>query len=58
MTDKKMGRPTDNPKPYRVNVRLDVESKEILDAYTKQERVSAMEAVRHAIKRLRDELKK
>ena len=57
MTGKKMGRPTDNPKPYRVNVRLDVESKEILDAYAEQERISAMEAVRRAIKRLRDDLK-
>lgn len=34
MANKKMGRPTDNPKPYRVYARLDTESKEILDAYT------------------------
>ncbi|WP_195985571.1 hypothetical protein [Clostridium sp. D33t1_170424_F3] len=58
MADKKMGRPTDNPKPYRVYARLDVESKEILDAYTKQENVTAMEAVRRAIKKLRGDLKK
>ena len=58
MADKKIGRPTDNPKPYRVNARLDEESKEILDAYTKQEKVTAMEAVRRAIKKLRDVLKK
>lgn len=58
MADKKIGRPTDNPKPYRVNARLDEESKEILDAYTKQEKVTAMEAVRRAIKKLRDDLKK
>ena len=53
-----MGRPTDNPKPYRVYARLDAESKEILDAYTKQENVTAMEAVRRAIKKLRGDLKK
>ncbi|WP_195891852.1 ribbon-helix-helix domain-containing protein [Anaeromassilibacillus senegalensis] len=58
MADKKMGRPTDNPKPYRVYARLDAESKEILDAYTKQENVTAMEAVRRAIKKLRGDLKK
>ena len=57
MTGKKMGRPTDNPKPHRVNVRLDDESKEILDAYAEQEKISAMEAVRRAIKGLRGKLK-
>ena len=58
MADKKIGRPTDNPKPYRVNVRLDEECKMVLDAYTEQEHITAMEAVRRAIKRLRDDLKK
>jgi len=58
MPNKKMGRPTDNPKPYRVYARLDSESKEILDAYTKQEKVTAMEAVRRAIKKLKGDLKK
>ncbi len=58
MPNKKMGRPTDNPKLYRVNARLDTESKEILDAYTKQESITAMEAVRRAIKKLKDDLKK
>lgn len=58
MTNKKMGRPTDNPKPYRVNARLDAESKEILDAYIEQEKITAMEGVRRAIKKLKDDLKK
>lgn len=58
MADKKMGRPTDNPKPYRVNVRLDAQCKEILDAYTEQEKITAMEAVRCGIKKLEDDLKK
>ena len=58
MANKKMGRPTDNPKPYRVNVRLDAECKEILDAYTNQENITAMEAVRQGIKRLKGDIKK
>lgn len=58
MANKKMGRPTDNPKPYRVNVRLDAECKEILDAYTEQEKVTAMEAVRRSIKKLGADIKK
>lgn len=58
MANKKMGRPTENPKPFRVNVRIDTECKEILDAYIEQEKVTAMEAVRRGIKKLRDDLKK
>ena len=58
MANKKMGRPTENPKPYRVNVRIDIECKEILDAYTEQEKITAMEAVRRGIKKLKDDLKK
>lgn len=49
---KKMGRPTDNPKPYKITVRLDMESKAILDAYCKKNEVNQMEAVRRAIKYL------
>jgi hypothetical protein len=58
MAAKKMGRPTDNPKPYRVYARVDLESKEILDAYTEQEQITVMEAVRRAIKKLKGDLKK
>lgn len=58
MAAKKMGRPTDNPKPFHVYARLDYESKEILDAYMEQEKVTAMETVRRALKRLKDDLKK
>lgn len=57
LTAKKMGRPTDNPKPHRIAVRLDNESKEILDAYCKQESVNQMEATRRGIKKLKDDLK-
>lgn len=52
------GRPTDNPKPYKLTVRVDEESKMILDRYTKQEGISQMEAIRRGIKRLEPEIKK
>jgi len=52
------GRPTDNPKPYRLSVRVDEASKKILEQYTEQEKVSTMEAIRRWIKRLEPDLKK
>ena len=52
------GRPTDNPKPYKLSVRVDEASKKILEQYTEQEKVSTMEAIRRVIKRLEPDLKK
>ena len=52
------GRPTDNPKPYKLTVRVNEESKQILDAYTEQEKVSQMEAIRRGIKKLEADIKK
>ncbi len=54
----KMGRPTDNPKPYKLTVRVDEKCKTILDLYTKQEQVSTMEAIRRGIERLEPDIKK
>lgn len=53
-----MGRPTDNPKPFRIAVRLDSKTKEILDKYCEQESVNQMEGTRIGIRKLEDELKK
>lgn len=50
------GRPTDNPKSDRITVRLDEESKTILQTYCEQEQVDKAEAIRRGIKRL--EIKK
>lgn len=58
MSSKKMGRPTDNPKPYKITVRLDENGKNILDAYCKQEKVNQMEAVRRGINKLETDIKK
>lgn len=55
---KKMGRPTDNPKPFKITVRIDEKSKEILDKYCEQEETSQMEAVRRGIKKLENDIKK
>lgn len=54
---KKRGPKTDNPKPYRIAVKMDQESKEILDAYCAQENVNKMEAARRGIKLLKAYLK-
>ena len=52
-----MGRPTDNPKPYRAVVRFDETCKNILDKYCMQEEVNQMEAIRRGIKKLENDLK-
>ena len=56
--DKKMGRPTDNPKPYHMTVKYAEECKEILERYCEQEKVPRMEAARRGIRKLKDDLKK
>lgn len=57
MGEKRRGRPTDNPKPYRIAVKMDKETKEILDSYCQQQSVNQMEAARRGIRKLKDELK-
>lgn len=54
---KKIGRPTDNPKPYKITTRIDEISKNILERYCEQEKVSQMEAVRRGIGKLESDLK-
>lgn len=51
------GRPTDNPKRNSLTIRLDEESREILEDYCKQENVEKGEATRRGIKKLKSELK-
>ncbi len=46
------GRPTENPKTERITVRLDDESKAILEGYCRREQVDKAEAIRRGIKRL------
>ena len=47
------GRPTDNPKPYKITVRIDEKGKQILDKFCEQN-----EAIWRGILRLEEEIKK
>ena len=58
MGSKKMGRPTDDPKPYRMAVKFGERHKEVLEAYCEQENVNKMEAARRGIMKLESDLKK
>ena len=51
---KKSGRPTDNPKPNKLTVRVDDEAIKILDKYCKRNNVSRANGVRKAIKNLKE----
>lgn len=53
----KPGPKTDNPKTYKLTVKLDQESTDILKAYNEQESVSSAETVRRGLKRLKPDLK-
>lgn len=52
------GRPTDNPKPYKITVRIDEKGKQILDKFREQKNVNQNEAIWRGILRLEEEIKK
>lgn len=53
-----MGRPTDNPRPHKLSVRINDRSKETLEEYCTREMVNKTAAVERAIGKLADDLKK
>lgn len=53
MSDKKMGRPTDNPRPNKISVRISDEDKNILENYCEKENVNKTEAISKGIRSLR-----
>lgn len=57
MAEKKVGRPTSNPKSTPRQVRLDTECKEILELYCKQEKITEAEGIRRGIKKLKSDIK-
>lgn len=57
MTEKKIGRPTDNPKTEKITVRLDEDAKDILNKYCNQEKISRVEGIRRGVKKLKEDLK-
>lgn len=58
MAEKKVGRPTSNPKTKPRQVRLDEECNEILDKYCSQEGIPHAEGIRRGIKKLEPDIKK
>lgn len=56
MGNKKMGRPTDNPKDISLKVRLDHDTAEKLETCIEQTKVSKAEIVRRGIHRIYDDL--
>lgn len=54
---KKMGRPTNNPRPNKLSIRISDEDKEILEYYCDVEKVNKTEAISRGIKKLRSDLK-
>ena len=53
------GRPkSENPKSNPIHVRLDNETKEILDEYWQQEEIPKTEGIRRGIHKLKSEIKK
>ena len=58
LMSKKMGRPTENPRAYRIGIRLDEKHKKILDEYIKKNNSTITNAVSRAIELLEAEIEK
>ncbi len=53
-----IGRPTSNPRPHKISIRINDESKEILERYCSQNNVNKTEAIERGIKKLDAKTKK
>ncbi len=49
-----MGRPTDEPKPFKIDVRVSKQDLDILDSYCKRKDKTRPESVREAIRNLKN----
>lgn len=47
-----LGRPSNNPRPNRLSIRLSNKDKEILEEYCEREKVNKTEAISRGIKKL------
>ena len=54
MPAKKMGRPTDEPRPIRLDIRISENDAKILEDYCKRTGKKRPEAIRDGIKSLKD----
>lgn len=50
---KKMGRPTENPRPNKLSIRISDEDKQILEEYCEAENVNRTEAISRGIRKLK-----
>ena len=57
MSSKKLGRPTDNPRPNKLSIRLSDDDKNILEKYCEENQVNRTEAISRGIKSLVSETK-
>jgi len=56
MAEKKMGRPTDNPKDTTLKIRLDRDTSEKLHICSEKMEVSKAEVIRRGVKKMYDDL--
>lgn len=52
------GRPTDNPRPNKISIRISDNDKKLLEEYCEQEKINKTEAISRGIKKLASDIKK
>ena len=52
MSAAKLGRPSDNPRPNKISIRISDKSKEILENYCEEHNVNKTEAIERGIGKL------
>lgn len=52
------GRPTENPRPNKISIRISDKDKALLDKYCEQEKVNKTEAISRGIQKLESDIKK
>lgn len=53
---KKMGRPTDNPRPNKLSIRISDTDKETLEKYCVEKEVNRTEAISRGIQKLKEDI--
>lgn len=49
MSAAKLGRPTDNPRPHKISIRINDRSHQILETYCRKQNVTKTEAIERGI---------
>lgn len=52
------GRPTNNPRPNKISIRISDSDKELLEKYCEQQNVNKTEAISRGIQKLESDIKK